>query len=285
MDKDKNKAKFGITVRLGTAVYRYWISGVHQKELTFHSATSQAITRCLGLVDRYFPGWAFGVEQNILLSELSSKISNLKPNSVEIVRSSRRLKFFFNNEEQKRFTLELINDILIKEAYKPLDVKGRDVVDVGAAIGDTSIYFALKGARRVYAYEPQPQHFWMAQKNTKYNGFSNRIKVYKKAVCIKTDKGCISLDDIVKGHNIKDGSLKVDCDGCEYNIILKSSNKTLLAFKDIILEYSAVGGYNGSPGPLISRLNGLGYRTEDRPHRGQKMGILFATKDEHPGER
>jgi len=265
-DENKNKAKFGITARLGTAVYRYWISGVHQKELTFHSATSQAITRCLGLVDRYFPGWASGVEQNIRLSELSSRISNLK--------------FFFNNEEQKSFTLELINDILIQEAYKSLDVKGRDVVDVGAAIGDTSIYFALKGARRVYAYEPHPQHFWMAHKNTTYNGFSN-IKVYKKAACIKTGKGCISLDDIVKRHNIREGSLKVDCDGCEYNIILKSRDKTLLAFKDIILEYSAVGGHDGSPEPLISRLNGLGYRTEDTPHRGQKMGILFATKVAH----
>jgi len=38
--------------------------------------------------------------------------------------------------------------------YDWLDVKGKRVLDVGASIGDTAVYFALRGAREVVAFEP-----------------------------------------------------------------------------------------------------------------------------------
>jgi len=40
-----------------------------------------------------------------------------------------------------------------------LDVKGKVVIDVGAYIGDSAIYFALKGARKVIALESHPGTF------------------------------------------------------------------------------------------------------------------------------
>jgi hypothetical protein len=40
--------------------------------------------------------------------------------------------------------------------YKSLSVKDRVVVDVGAFVGDSAIYFALKGARKVIVIEPHP---------------------------------------------------------------------------------------------------------------------------------
>ena len=40
--------------------------------------------------------------------------------------------------------------------YDALNVNGRVVVDVGAFVGDSAIYFALKGAKRVIAIEPHP---------------------------------------------------------------------------------------------------------------------------------
>jgi FkbM family methyltransferase len=35
-------------------------------------------------------------------------------------------------------------------------LKGRDVIDVGASVGDTALYFILNGARKVIAVEPLP---------------------------------------------------------------------------------------------------------------------------------
>ncbi|MGC9178548.1 MAG: hypothetical protein ACP5G6_09135, partial [Conexivisphaera sp.] len=40
--------------------------------------------------------------------------------------------------------------------YHWLSVEGRRVLDVGASIGDTAIYFSLRGAMEVVAFEPYP---------------------------------------------------------------------------------------------------------------------------------
>jgi len=37
-----------------------------------------------------------------------------------------------------------------------VDVKNKSVVDIGAFVGDTAIYFAIKGAEKVIAIEPHP---------------------------------------------------------------------------------------------------------------------------------
>ena len=42
------------------------------------------------------------------------------------------------------------------EIYDFCDVNGRYVVDVGANIGASAIYFATKGAKKVLAFEPFP---------------------------------------------------------------------------------------------------------------------------------
>ena len=51
-----------------------------------------------------------------------------------------------------------ITEIFAVSGYEvpevPSDVKGRDVIDVGANTGDTALYFILNGARKVIAVEP-----------------------------------------------------------------------------------------------------------------------------------
>ena len=42
------------------------------------------------------------------------------------------------------------------EAYGYVDVKNKSVVDVGAFVGDTAIYLAIKGAKKVIVIEPHP---------------------------------------------------------------------------------------------------------------------------------
>ena len=45
------------------------------------------------------------------------------------------------------------------EKEYPVSAEGRKVLDVGAYIGDTPIYWVLKGAKMIYAVEPVPEHY------------------------------------------------------------------------------------------------------------------------------
>jgi hypothetical protein len=55
-----------------------------------------------------------------------------------------------------KYVSSSVFEIFDENAYDNIDVYGRDVVDIGANVGDSSIYFALKGARKVVGVEPLP---------------------------------------------------------------------------------------------------------------------------------
>jgi len=161
---------------------------------------------------------------------------------------------------------------IIDRQYKWLDAKNRDVVDIGANIGDTAIYFALKGAKHVYAFEPYPYSYDIAMKNIKLNHLEDKITLLNEgcgksgSIAIKEDyKNTVGtdlksfkegkkiriegLDEIVKRFNLKHAALKVDCEGCEYDLILNASDEALKAFDQIIIEYHY--GYRN----LVNKLN------------------------------
>jgi len=149
---------------------------------------------------------------------------------------------------------------IMDRMYKWLDVKGKDVIDIGANIGDSAIYFALKGAKHVYAFEPYPYSYSIAKKNIKLNHLENKITLLNEgcgksgSIAIKEDyKNTVgtdlknfkegkkikieNLNEIVKRFNLTHSALKVDCEGCEYDLILSASDDALHAFDQIIMEY------------------------------------------------
>ncbi|QXJ31883.1 FkbM family methyltransferase [Saccharolobus shibatae] len=69
-----------------------------------------------------------------------------------------------------------------------IDVKDREVVDIGANVGDSAIYFAAKGASRVYAFEPLPSIYEVASQNVKINNVQNKITLINAAVGSKEGK-------------------------------------------------------------------------------------------------
>jgi len=163
--------------------------------------------------------------------------------------------------------------------YKWLNVKDKYVVDVGANIGDTVIYFAIKGAKHVYAFELYPYSYNIAKKNIKLNHLEDRITLLNEGcgrsgfVTIKEDYENTgrtdlknfkegkkikieSLDEIVKRFNLKHAALKVDCEGCEYDLILNASDEALKAFDQIIVEYHY--GYIN----LVKRLRQAGFKVK-----------------------
>lgn len=60
-------------------------------------------------------------------------------------------------------------EVFLDEPYKCVDVKGKLVIDVGAFNGDSAIYFAIKGAKVVYGFEPYPLACSTARKNLHLN--------------------------------------------------------------------------------------------------------------------
>ncbi|MCW1311795.1 MAG: FkbM family methyltransferase, partial [Candidatus Rehaiarchaeum fermentans] len=154
------------------------------------------------------------------------------------------LSFFYENYNVK-FDLKNTGDLVetfFKDAYQFLKVEGKDVIDIGANIGDTAIYFAIKGARKVISLEPYPYTFDQAIKNISSSEFKDKIKIinagYGKDKRIKIDTSFIpdtgsdlreaengldinlySLKTLVNKYNIDSGILKMDCEGCEYNLL------------------------------------------------------------------
>ncbi|HXW12137.1 MAG TPA: FkbM family methyltransferase [Nitrososphaeraceae archaeon] len=153
--------------------------------------------------------------------------------------------------------------VFLAEHYKFLPVEGNVVIDIGANIGDSCIYFALRGARQIIALEPFPKNFEIAQRNIEVNGFKDKIIMQLAGCAAKvgyiavdpnynsngnsylrefnegTKVPLLTLSEILRKYNIssRDVVLKIDCEGCEYQTILSSEDCTLKFFSHILIEY------------------------------------------------
>jgi len=59
--------------------------------------------------------------------------------------------------------------------YEGVDVDGKVVIDVGAYVGDSAIYFALKCAKRIIAVEPHPGAYAEMLDNIRLNNLEGVI--------------------------------------------------------------------------------------------------------------
>jgi FkbM family methyltransferase len=161
--------------------------------------------------------------------------------------------------------------IFVKKAYEFLPVSGVTVIDIGANIGDSSIYFVLQGAARVISLDPLPKNHEMAKKNIITNNMSDRVITIlagcggeRGSIVIdpkaENETGAnfrldsnvqihrfgiripiLTLNDILSQNNISSFDkcviLKMDCEGCEYDTILSTDRETLRCFSYIQIEY------------------------------------------------
>ena len=139
-------------------------------------------------------------------------------------------------------------------------INGHTVIDIGANIGDSAVYFVIKGARIVLALEPYKYSYNMLIENIRINDLKNVIPInagYGKdgiieledtvsnvGTMLKEYKGGIktpvlSLKTILEQYsNVLNGDLllKMDCEGCEYNL-LEESKEIIRQFNRIVIEY------------------------------------------------
>lgn len=213
----------------------------------------------------YFSSWEAGESQLALLKQfnLNRQVKIIERRKIiEFRFSNRLLRFHYDSHKQLYNTLNMIKEQFIEEQYKWLSIKNKIVIDIGANIGDSAIYFALRGARHIYALEPYPYSYKLAMQNIKLNRLQNKITLLnegcgeeKRKIKIYTNYknfggtdlknfkggtaiGITTLDELVKRFNIIDnGILKIDCEGCEYGALLKAKDSVLRKFKQIQVEY------------------------------------------------
>jgi len=70
-----------------------------------------------------------------------------------------------------------IGGIFGSEDYKILKPENEIVIDIGANIGDSPIYFALNKAKYVIPLEPYPTTFNLAVQNIKVNNLNDKITI------------------------------------------------------------------------------------------------------------
>jgi len=154
---------------------------------------------------------------------------------------------------------DLIHSFLDSD-YSNLQFQKKWVLDIGMNIGDSSIYFILNGATRVIGVEPFSKNFDFASKNVKENNFQDRIQLIKAScssksgkIKINEDEGVessieesdigtqiqlLTLEEMINKYNIpKNSILKMDCEGCEDEVISSIATNVIRHFSDIQIEY------------------------------------------------
>jgi FkbM family methyltransferase len=191
-------------------------------------------------------------------------------------------------------------NIFYEKDYNFLPVKDRVVIDIGANIADSSIYFAMSGAKKVIALEPFPKNFEIAQKNITLNGFTDKIELLNAGCCGGQSKdmvldasangvGCqtmqsslgsnihfYTLRELIDKYNIDSPAvLKLDCEGCEYDIILSNGKTVLDKFSHIQVEYHY--GFGDLKKHLVDANFSVSH-TDPKYDNGMEIGWIYATK-------
>lgn len=67
------------------------------------------------------------------------------------------------------------------------------IYDIGANLGNHTIYFATHSAARIFSFEPMPATFAMLKRNVDQNGLSERVKVFPFALGEEDRSGQMQL--------------------------------------------------------------------------------------------
>lgn len=156
-------------------------------------------------------------------------------------------------------TLEL-KEVFVDKTYGKIECEDAVVVDVGAFIGDSSIFFARNGAKTVVAFEPTPPLFAILTKNVALNGYERVIHTKNEAISDSYGVTKIRYNPDAPGSSsvtLSEGShvftvpsiplsevindlgkvdlLKMDCEGCEHKVLSEARRGHVLKHVRMII--------------------------------------------------
>jgi len=193
-----------------------------------------------------------------------------------------------------RYTL--LRDTFLVQPYYWLKTRlrpGTILIDIGANIGDTAIYFAMDDkVKRVVAYELMPHTLKEARQNVEASPYRGKISLMNKAVSdtpgpmridsemlgssgssvsqmARSKNGVtvtrVTLRAVLKG--MRNVAIKCDCEGDERSIF---NNADLSNVYAIQVEY-----HNCLP-EVLRALRGKGFKTKSSGTKA--MGMVYATR-------
>ena len=219
----------------------------------------------------------------------------------DIIKFDNNLMIINYNKKVLKFkhyeSIEL--DIFIQKLYSKLSVKNKIVLDIGGNVGDSSLLYSALGAKKIIMIEPQPKFFEYAKENLQLNnefvnielinaGLSNSKGYFSinyedsgKSFQFKEDQKNgvkipkLTLEEILSNYNSSNFVLKLDCEGCEYDVLLNSSDQILNKFDAILLEFHS--GFKN----ISYRLQNLGFSikilnskyTPKKQYRGHLLAV------------
>ena len=223
-----------------------------------------------------------------------------------------------NNKAKFKLRVNTSDKLILLETWKTdsyineaFNIKKDDVVvDIGANIGAFSILAAKNASNgKVFAYEPNKENYGLLLKNKALNN-SNNLFISNSAIArkkgrinlfisklnygahsiyetesknsIKVDS--ITLKDIFAMNNLrKIDYLKIDAEGAEYDIILKTPPELIRRVGKIVLEYHDYLDAAHNHIELKERLENNGFKVETSKNilirKIFQMGMIKARRD------
>ena len=196
------------------------------------------------------------------------------------------------NISEALYERAVLYQVFIKQEYKRLwgsARKGTTVIDIGAFIGDSAIYFAMNpNVSKVYAYEPLPSSFKKLQHNVRLSGMS-KISAYNAFVSEKVGGKSVSnelvnnavmnydnISDAQDGTNVKTISLGSILKG-KKNVMIKcdaeSAGPRIFKGADLSQVYALELEFHKGPSELAAWFRKKGYKVTYES--GTDIGIMF----------
>ena len=243
-------------------------------------------------------GKTIEIKSKIQLSFILKKIENMfsiENNLLTIKFDSKLLKF--TNYE----SMEL--DIFSQKLYSNISVKNKTVIDVGGGIGDSALLFRTLGAKKVVMIEPEPAYFESAKQNIELNKELQNIEIHNLVLSStigiymidhkqsgdlgeineSKENGVpipkITIDKFLSNYHEQNFVLKMDCESCEYDVLLPIPEDTLRKFEQIFIEF-----HNGCLN-ISQRLEKSGFKIKilnsKLTPKKRCRGHLLATRNKH----
>ncbi len=192
--------------------------------------------------------------QNVLLFYLSPRLSG-RTLTIKL-RNGMKLKVPSDH------IFEPIAETLLHNAYG-FDERhaGAVIVDVGASVGDFVLLASRTRGSRVYAFEPDLHSFRYMKENLS-SATHDSVRIFNTRATAETLAWIL---DACGEPEID--FLKIDCEGCEYDLLLHCPVEVLSRVRMISMEIHCVEGHRKEE--IVARLKATGFRVDQRRRLGE----------------